>query len=434
MPLLSIVIPVYNVENYLDECLNSILNQSYSDYEVILVDNASTDKSGKICDEYALKYKNIKVIHLEVNSLPAGARNVGLQNATGEYVHFCDSDDYYIKNTFKSIVDTLKKHSPDVLFGQFISKPEKGAYVCNNTQLDLSKFKQEDPIEIIQYISSMPNFLGTTWRFIVNRCLLVENSIIFPEGYHSEDEEWVPKVLCNAQSFFLLEEPFYCYRPRAKHSITAARTFIQSKSKLAVAFNLLKFIHKENYLDIRKEFIYSRINMLLGTFTTRCDTFSKQEINELGDIIKENKDVFQELNKIKDRYDLYYSISTYGPYEGLRNYCQNTVKETLEIAKGKEDRDIYIFPTGNNGESTARILQKCGYKVKGFFDNSKSKNNCIIDGLTVSLPNKLNFMSSDELKNLFIIVSVQQRDIASAIMNQLSEYGLNEDQFISRIY
>lgn len=129
MPLLSIIIPVYNVQNYLDECLISILNQEFKDYEIILINNASKDNSGAICDSYALKHPQIKVIHLEVNALPGGARNVGLQHAVGEYIHFCDSDDYYLTGSLSKVADTLISFSPSVLIGQFICNPEKGAFL-----------------------------------------------------------------------------------------------------------------------------------------------------------------------------------------------------------------------------------------------------------------------------------------------------------------
>ena len=89
---ISIIIPVYNVEKYLRECLDSILAQSYKDFEIILADDGSTDSSGNICDEYSMKYENIKVLHKNNNGL-SSARNAGLDIAQGEYILFIDSDD-----------------------------------------------------------------------------------------------------------------------------------------------------------------------------------------------------------------------------------------------------------------------------------------------------------------------------------------------------
>lgn len=434
MPLLSIIIPVYNVENYLEECLNSILNQYFNGYEVIMVNNASKDRSGDICEIYQSKYNNFKTIHLKKNILPAGARNVGLKSAIGEYVHFCDSDDYYIKNTFKCISHKLQESYPNVLLGKFICKPEKGAYVCNDVQFNSKELKQNNNINLIKHILDTPNFLCTPWRFIVERKFLDRNNIAFPEGCHSEDEEWGIKVLCKLKNYVVLEEPFYCYRPRAVGSITATKDFIKSKSKFIVAFNLLRFLDKEQYEDIKKDLLYARIDMLLGSFITRCDTFTAEQINELADIINENQYLMPLINEIDNRRDLYNTIKEYGSYKGLSYYCEQVVKETLDVVQGKKEKNIYIFPTGNNGESTARILQKFEYKVKGFLDNGPSKNNTIINGIPVRLPNMLNSISKEELEKLFIVVSVQQVETANKIKNQLRSYGLDDSKFTSRIY
>ena len=105
-PLISIITPVYNVEQYLDACLQSILKQTYSTLEIILINDESTDKSGTICDEYQKKYNNIKVIH-QKNSGPSIARNAGIDVAKGDYICFVDSDDIVSEN----FIDFLLKAS-----------------------------------------------------------------------------------------------------------------------------------------------------------------------------------------------------------------------------------------------------------------------------------------------------------------------------------
>ncbi|NLK73108.1 MAG: glycosyltransferase [Clostridiales bacterium] len=434
MPLLSIIIPVYNVEDYIDDCLNSILNQDFSDYEVILVDNASTDKSGHICEEYSERHDRIKTIHLDTNSLPAGARNEGLKHASGKYIHFCDSDDCLFENSFSKISALLLDEAPTVLVGQYISIPEKGAYMSNDVVLNESIFHQNNPISVVDHLYSLPNLLFTTWRFVVEREFLLANHITFPKGCHSEDEEWVPKVLCKADKFALLKEPFYCYRPRASGSITSSRSFINDKSKIMVAFNLLRFCDENRYEDVRKDLIYYRVLLLLGTFFTRCDTFTDENMKELAHIIEGNSDVLDYLYEIPERIEFYDIIKKYGAYKGIQAYCKQVKTETLSLIKGKEKSCIYIFPTGNSGEGTARMLQDSGYDVKGFFDNSKTKNNCLINGLKVSLPNIIDTMSPDEKVDLFIIISSQYEKAVQSIIKQLKSYGIGEKQYICRFY
>ncbi|MEK4849523.1 glycosyltransferase family 2 protein [Paenibacillus sp. FSL H7-0756] len=434
MPLLSIIIPVFNAEQYIEECLESILNQAFSDYEIILIDDASKDNSGHICDAYAAQYEQIEVIHLEVNSLPAVARNIGLNMSKGKYVHFCDNDDYYIDGIFSHIADKLRDCAPSVLMGQFISIPEKGAFITKDVPLNPEVFIQSDSSQMSEYLLTIPNLLCTPWKIIVNRELLISNNITFPEGYHSEDEEWFPKVICCANTFALLEEPFYCYRPRAMGSITSTKSYLHSKSHLVVAFHLLRFLNEKKFEDARSEFLYSRIDFLLGLFSTRCSTFLREELREIAMIIQSNMDIFPLIAELSRRQSLHELVRGYGAYIGICLYRTYVIETTVELLHGKGNREIYVFPTGYNGEGTAKILQNAGYDVKGFIDNSEKKEGCIINGLPVSLPYILKRMPPESLSSIFVIVSVQSDSVANSIINQLRELGLHDSQFSSKIY
>ena len=126
--LISVIIPVYNVEKYLRECIDSVLNQSYQNLEIILVDDGSTDSSGEICDEYEKQDIRIRVIHQKNQGL-SGARNTGFQNANGEYVYFLDSDDWIVPEAIKCLVKRAEEESADVVFFEAFSfedgKPEQ---------------------------------------------------------------------------------------------------------------------------------------------------------------------------------------------------------------------------------------------------------------------------------------------------------------------
>lgn len=434
MPLLSIVIPVYNVEKYIDECIHSILSQEFNDYEVILVDNGSTDKSSEICDKYASIYKHIKVLHFAEIMLPAGARNAGIDAAAGRYIHFCDSDDYYIDGCFSPIAEILHSSDPEVLMGQFICNPEKGAFVCNDINLDPEIINNCTADTMAEYLLRLPKLMCTPWRFILKREFLLENNLRFVEGYHVEDEEWFPRVICCASSFALLPSPMYCYRPRARGSITSEKTYMISKSQLVMAISLLGFLNEMTYKDSRWEFLLSRARFLLSLFSTRCDTFSREQLHELADIIEGSPVSFGMLGDVSQPNDLYSFISKYGAYMGLCLYRTYVIEKTLEKTYGKENSEIYVFPTGFNGEGTARILKSSGYDIKGFLDNSESKNGCTTDGLPVNLPSILKGFPEDRLRNIFVVIAIQQEHIAELIMNQLRELGLKDSQFTSRIY
>lgn len=114
--LISVIVPVYNVEKYLVQCIDSILNQTYKNLEIILVDDESTDHSGKICDQFSSNENRIKVIHKKNMGLGL-ARNTGLENANGKYVVFVDSDDYLSNSNIKNLVAGIKKNNSDICIG-----------------------------------------------------------------------------------------------------------------------------------------------------------------------------------------------------------------------------------------------------------------------------------------------------------------------------
>lgn len=218
----SIILPIYNVEKYLSACIESILSQTYKDYEIILVDDGSKDSSGKICNEYADKYDFVKVIH-KTNGGLSDARNVGLKQATGEYVFFIDSDDYLIDNRVLERFEKATQSNPDVVaFGSikwFESTNSLGSYSGNLQVCTQSKVPSEIYCELIDRDA----YSNSAWSKIIKRSLLVDNNIKFEKGLLGEDNDWYYKVVSHIGSLELMNEPLYVYRQR-EGSITHTYT------------------------------------------------------------------------------------------------------------------------------------------------------------------------------------------------------------------
>lgn len=210
----SIILPIYNVEKYLRPCIDSILNQTYKDYEIILVDDGSTDLSSRICDEYTSKYDFIKTVHKPNGGL-SDARNVGLKLANGEYVFFIDSDDYLInENVLRLIFDKLTGN-PDVVAFKSIKWFECNGELSNSTtDLTISSDKLTACGKYLELIDK-DSYSNSAWSKVIKRSLLIDNKIEFEKGLLGEDNDWYYKVVGVMSSLELIDEPLYVYRQRA---------------------------------------------------------------------------------------------------------------------------------------------------------------------------------------------------------------------------
>ena len=194
-PKLSIIIPIYNAEKYLERCLDSVLNQSFQDYELLLIDDGSTDRSAEICDSYAKHDERIKVFHKE-NGGVSSARNMGLDNATGEWIYFVDADDEVLAGGMQNLVDGIRDDA-DIIMGGLEKCDDVGnvLYEIEEGQTFLSK---KDGL-LINYGASnkcIGNWGWMTIRLFRNK-IIQDNGIRFDEDIcYNEDELFVVRYLC----------------------------------------------------------------------------------------------------------------------------------------------------------------------------------------------------------------------------------------------
>lgn len=215
-PVFSIVIPVYNVENYLDRCVRSIINQTYTNIEIILVDDGSTDKSAKLCDDYAEQDSRIIVIHKENGGL-SDARNKGLKCARGNYVLFVDSDDdieLYTCEMFLPYTD----HGYDIIAGNGISNSKSIKLV---QKPDAREYSGKDYMKIALQRGSLP---AEAWLYVYKRSFLLSYDLWFKRGILHEDEQFTPRAILCATRIINSQISFYHYVVR-EGSISTTKDF-----------------------------------------------------------------------------------------------------------------------------------------------------------------------------------------------------------------
>lgn len=217
----SVIIPIYKVEKYLYECIDSVINQTFRNIEIVLVDDGSPDGCPQICDAYAQKDNRITVIHKKNGGL-SSARNVGLQAAKGDYVIFLDSDDYYCRNDFLEIIDRkLGEKEVEALFFQrkrLVDATEE--FLPLPTPYNLSA---EDASSILYELAKKDKLEASAAMKVMKRTYLIEHALYFKEGIFSEDVEWFFRFAQNLQDIAVTDTVAYCYRLREgsiTHTIT----------------------------------------------------------------------------------------------------------------------------------------------------------------------------------------------------------------------
>lgn len=246
-PLVSVVIPIYNVEEYLTDCVNSVINQTYTNIEIILVDDGSNDSSSQLCDEFEKNDNRIKVIH-KANGGLSDARNTGMEYSAGDFICFIDSDDYIDVDYIAELLGLLLENNCDVAICSFkkVKRAEEYIKNCNNC---VELYTGKDIIDHIygeDYIKTI-----VAWNKLYRKSLF--DNIRYPVGLIHEDEATTCTILYCAEKVVVTDSVLYFYRIR-DNSITTSEVSID---KLQAKLDSLK-IRRNFFRDNKLEMYYSK--------------------------------------------------------------------------------------------------------------------------------------------------------------------------------
>ena len=285
--IISIVIPVYNVENYLYECINSILQQSASNWELILVDDGSTDGSGSICDEYK-EYPNIRVIH-EENQGESIARKTGCAKTTGEYVMFVDSDDYLDTRCIETVNNVLELNKVDIVrFSAFCEKKDRTVIRWKLKHHGLYD-KEKIESEIIPYLIQNKNaeyYSPSLWGGVYRRELIEPALIEDRDATMGADGASIIPAIWSCDSIFFLDEPLYFYRYN-NSSLTKSKKVINWKVPEIISKHIERSIDISSF-DLQEQLyrkvVHDLFNVCVSQFNLNEDYFRIRDsiINNLN--------------------------------------------------------------------------------------------------------------------------------------------------------
>lgn len=292
-PFISIIVPIYNVEPYLAKCIESLLNQSYSNYEIILVNDGSPDNCGKICDQYSSTSDKIRVLHLE-NGGVCRARNKGMEIANGEYFCFVDSDDWVETDYLKDFVDNLVDEYSVVVQDAYRDLPDK-------TQPNFFNFKyREYKLSQLEDLLSLfrEGFFqeGYPWNKIYSKKIIQDNNLQFdPNIKLGDDEKWNLLYYKYIKEFIFIDKSNYHYLYNPNSISNQSRPFDRELLRLQFRTNYFNFIlSKHNKPLLRKELekivdVFFRLNIFDRIYKFDNDRKTRiEKLNQISDLGENN--------------------------------------------------------------------------------------------------------------------------------------------------
>lgn len=313
MPKVSVIVPIYNVEKYLEKCINSLLSQTLEDIQIILVNDGSKDNSGNIAKEYEKNNKN-RIIYVEKeNGGLSDARNYGLKYATGDFIAFLDSDDYIEKNAYEEMYNKAIEENADYVECDFIWE------FPNKIRVD-KQYPYKNKKEMLSFVRVV------AWNKLIKRQLIIDNNLEFPKGLRYEDIEFTYKLIPFVNKFAYVDKPFihYVQREGSIANVQNERT----AEIFTVLDNVIEFYKKNNiYEKYRDELEYNYARYLLCSSLKRMCKIKDKTIRKK--LLTEN---WERLNS------------------NFPNWKENVILKTVNIGKNKYMRTV--------NKSTYKIYSK----------------------------------------------------------------------------
>lgn len=259
-PLISVIVPIYNVEEYLKRCVESIQQQSYKNLEIILVDDGSPDKCGEMCDMFCEGDKRVRVIH-QLNGGLSAARNTGINNAKGEYLIFIDSDDYISYDMIEKLYEALERHAAEIAVCGYDLVYEGG-------NVEKTTFNQESEVQVLtgtEATKRLMNDLEPTMVVAWNKLTKISlwRTMRFPVGKQHEDDFTTYRLLYQADKVVLINEQLYHYFQRANSII--GRGFSEKSLHKVEAYN-----ESRSYFRNKDKGLFQRASNLVLVMNKRC--------------------------------------------------------------------------------------------------------------------------------------------------------------------
>jgi glycosyltransferase involved in cell wall biosynthesis len=421
MIIISFIVPVFNAEKYLKQCFNSIIEQNITNYEIIIINDCSTDNSLSIIYEY-IHLKQIQVINNSKNQGVSACRNKGIKYSKGKYLFFIDCDDFIVDNKLKSLESIIKSNKilDIILFNH--NKSSDG-----HLNIDSGIYNTD---QLINVINNLDYFIGYCWRFIIKKEYIIKNNILFTDVKTHEDEEFITYLLCFSKYVYYYNEQVYCHRFNV-HGLSGSKDHDSTIGCLLIIERLIALYGDSKISVEQKLFIISRIELLIKYFIPRLFFRNFGEL-----LIISSK--FNKLNDALLKHELsnHELFNMFNPTASNKlNYLINSIENDLcHLIDGNTNKDLYVFCVGLQGEAVNRILLKKDIHIKGFLDNNIVYEHKIIGDVSIYQPIIFINKAKKQLSNIFVIICNQRNEHYLEIFDQLINLNINRNNICRFIF
>lgn len=436
MPLLSIIIPVYNTGDKLKRCLNSIIEQKISNYEILLIDDSSNYKSKKIYKSFKKKYSQIKYFKNKKKLEVGGSRNIGIRKSQGKYLFFVDSDDVVVKNSLKNLINLLNENPRHQLIickylsDRYLNRGRN--YIPNDFLFNSKKHKKNYNGSLLDFANDFKSIPPNCWRYIIKKNFLVKNKIFFLNLNCYEDGDFVTRLICKVKDFKFYNKPVYFYKYNKLSLSNSAIKKVNLKITLGcitIIENLTNFLLKSQLREKEKKYVIFKIKTYVDIFLSHLLLHSKKSdyrtaCNKLKKIQYLLTKKFSSLKKILSQ-----DFLTKIKYDKIRDIKKKALKNIMDSQMAvTSNKKVYIFGADLFGKLFAELLSNINVKIHGFLDNNFLLHGEKIFNLKVINPKNLQ-KQKDRNKIILFVPSIDFI-FFKLIKKQFLNKGINSKQII----
>lgn len=400
MVKISIIIPCFNVEKYIAECLNSIVEQSLDEIELICIDDGSTDDTALVLRDYCERYENIKCLFIE-NKGSGNARNLGIRLAQGEYIAFMDADDFYPdKDILEILYLNAAERQADICGGSACYFRD-GLYIYKGLRKGVTFIRDEWVCK-----EKFPDIFGY-WRFIYNRSFINRHCIEFPDYLRCQDPPFFLNAVAKAGKAYCIKKITYCYRVQHKEVRYNNKKVLDYAKGIRDSLLIACENNLNTVFDVVEDELFGEFSALLYEFY--MDMLKLQQ-------------VVNDINQILIKHSKKDNIKLLLEGEEVSQYLDQVAHERkMLIDKLNLFQYVVVFGAGNIGRKVMRFLRKNGIKQEAFVVSETNENINEIDGILVK-----NINDYTEKRDLCIVLVATLPRLHREIITILNDRGFKE--------